>query len=704
MGARLVVLSIGAALPICALWPAHARAEQLDDASSYGQDEAERGDRRDDEGEDDEGEGKKKKKKKEPESVFAGIFADDWFELASPGFELGGYLRTRAQLMHNFTLGRKDAPSFDATVDDGYPPLWPQPPDNAYTDTKNVTHSATLCGSDPTAPEPCEDDVQAGANLRLRLEPTIFVGDNLRVYSQIDMLDNVVLGSSPQGYANQPALGGGYTVAARGGYYPVGAFASTVWAPASGVTAATDAVLVKRVWGEYRSPIGTISFGRMPHHWGLGMVRNAGGDVDADWGDNVDRIMFQTGLPSLDLYVSAAWDFANEGPTSSVLHSEQGRASDEDDTQNLPFGSGAYEQGGQPYDLGRIDDLDQWVFTLTYRPEEQLARRDLALGFPVVKAGAYVAYQQQEIANDSVQADDGAALGNSPTSIGEGYVRRGFEAVLGDLWLQLRYRKLRVEVEAALIYGTLENTLDSDSDYENLRDSLNNGWTLRQFGLVAELDYRALSDRLRLGFGFGFASGDDDVAGLSPSPSPTSPSSVDRQLTLDRTYSTFRFHPNYKVDLILFRSLLTRVQGAYYFRPSVEYDFFQDGCIADKERGPCPGEATLDPLEVGGGQRAGAGLTFVWSRASEPVQAPGHEPDLGVELNFKIYYQLSPGPVRAGVEEMGGFYTSLEYGVLFPLPGLGYLPGQESGYSAVTGQSLDVTPANTARWFLGMLF
>jgi uncharacterized protein (TIGR04551 family) len=739
---RLVPWTLGALAPIAALAPATARAEQQDDASSYGEtgNETQREDIEDEE-EDGETDAKKKAKKEEPASLFSGIFADDWFDLASPGFELHGYLRTRAQLMHNFSLGRKDAPGFDSTVDDGYPPLWPQPPDNSYVDTNTDNdpetdnsaneHVVQLCGNGLN--EPCQNDLQAGANLRLRLEPTIFVGDNLRVYSQIDMLDNIVLGSTPQGYANSPSADGGYSVAARGGYSPLGGFATTTWSPTSGVTTIGDAVLVKRVWGEYRSPVGTILFGRMPHHWGLGMVRNAGSDVDADWGDNVDRIQFRTGLPSWNLYVSAAWDFANEGPTSSVLHSDQGQTTDiapngrvddcmtediehlEDEIEGqrtcghdgalhpLPFGAGLYEQGGQPYDVARLDDLDQWVFTLEYLPEEQVARHDLALGFPVVRAGAYFMYQSQDISVEATD-DNGASLGNKSSDINDGYVRRNYEAVLGDLWMQLRYRKVRIEVEAALIYGTLENTLDSESDSDNLRDSQNDGWTLRQFGITTQTEYRALADRLRLGFGFGFASGDGDVAGLQPSASAQSGSRVDRQLTLDRTYSTFRFNPNYKVDLILFRSLLTRIQGSYYFRPSVEYDFFQDGCIADKDRGPCPGEATIDPLEAGGGQRAGAGLTFIWSRASEPIQAPGHEPDLGAEINFKIYYQLSPGPVRAGVEEMGGFYTSLEYGVLFPLPGLDYLPGQVSAYSVATGEVLEISPAQTARWFLGIMF
>ena len=125
-------------------------------------------------------------------------------------------------------------------------------------------------------------------------------------------------------------------------------------------------------------------------------------------------------------------------------------------------------------------------------------------------------------------------------------------------------------------------------------------------------ELKLLDDKLRIQLGGGYATGDDDVEGLSP-PSE----GFDAQLTQNRTFSTFRFHPDYRVDLILFRNILQRVQGAYYFRPSVEYDF---------QREP-------------NGQKIGGGAAVIWSRASQFVQTPGNSHDLGLELNFKLYYQ-----------------------------------------------------------------
>ena len=62
------------------------------------------------------------------------------------------------------------------------------------------------------------------------------------------------------------------------------------------------------------TPVGQLRFGRMPNHWGLGMVANAGDGIDSDYQTTIDRIMFVTGIKSLDLYFGGAWDFVSTGP------------------------------------------------------------------------------------------------------------------------------------------------------------------------------------------------------------------------------------------------------------------------------------------------------------------------------------------------------------------------------------------------------
>ncbi|WP_437284517.1 TIGR04551 family protein [Sorangium sp. So ce406] len=575
------------------------------------------------------------------------VYAEDWWSHARPTFEVHGYYRLRWELFNSFALGRVDARN---------QALWPQPADNSY----NPSHVVDLCNpSEGTSGgsrsfAPCENDTQAGANMRFRLNPELHISDNLRILSQVDLLDNVVLGSTPEGYANRPSANG-YEVVRRGGYSPLGAFAGTQWAPSAGINSPKDSISVKRVWGEYMTPIGLLRFGRMPNHWGLGMVANSGDGYDSDYQSTVDRLMFVTGIKKYDLYFAGAWDWTNEGATSASL-------------QDLE---------GQPYDLAQADDVDQYVFVAVRRKNPELQKLELARGNMVLNGGVYFAYRQQTLANDNAGSDPsrpGASLGQTADNVAAGYVHRGAEMVIPDVWFQLLYKKFRFELEAAMIYGSLDVRGSDESDYANVLSPDDTGWGIRQFGLATQAELIEMEGRLRLHFGFGYATGDDDAPSLEPR--GTAIGAMDPQNSTDRTYSTFRFHPDYRVDQILFRNILSRVQGAYYFRPGVDWDFARDK----------------------NGQRAGLGASLIWSRASEFVQAPGNSRDLGVELNGQLYFQSKDGTLNDDPDKMGGFYTAVQYGVLFPLGGLGQLPGEQAL------QEVDLQTAQTVRWYLGILF
>jgi uncharacterized protein (TIGR04551 family) len=599
------------------------------------------------------------------------VFAEDWWSHARPIFEIHGYFRVRAELFHNFSLGRVDTPSNA---------IWPIPIDNHYNAASGTTggnaYGPALCtgeespesnsdSDDPHAGQfPCKNKTQAGANMRFRLNPELHISDNLRVMSQIDLLDNLVLGSTPEGYANEPSDTGGYAVINRTGYTPLGAFDTTQNPPTAGQNSYRDSIRVKRVWAEYMTPVGQLRFGRMPSQWGLGILANAGDGPDDDYQSTSDRIMFVSGIKSLDIYFAGAWDFVNEGPTS--------------DTLKLP--------GAQPYDMGQLDDVDQYVFVAMRRKNPELTKLALAQGQLVLNGGAYVVHRRQILANDQFGGcgANANALGCSQETVGSGYVRRGATAWIPDLWIQLLYKKFRFELEAVTIRGTVENTEVTPQQTNYLNANGENGWKIRQYGIAAEIEQKLVEDRLKLQLMTGWASGDPDTQradgtnNLSPGLNGLQPQGG------DRTISTFRFHPNYKVDLILNRNLLTRVQGVYYFRPSVEYDFVREA----------------------NGQRFGGGFAGIWTRASQFVQTPGHKRDLGIELDLSLYYQSKDGSLNDNNEKAGGFYTMLQYGVLFPMGGLGYQEEEQRRIQEDLRDSgaTDTTTAQILRLYMGVLF
>jgi uncharacterized protein (TIGR04551 family) len=616
------------------------------------------------------------------------VYAEDWWSHARPILEFHGYFRVRSQLDSKLSLGR---------VDPRDVAMWPRPADDYYTDyrqtaatgAKVCTESEAGTGSSTstsTASNGCHSQTQMGADMRLRLNPELHISDNLRVYTQIDLLDNLVLGSTPSGYYNVPGSAGGYAVGQRSGYAPMGFYDDTMAPPRAGVNSTRNSIEVKRAWAEYALPVGEIRFGRMPFHWGLGMMFNAGDGHDDDAQSTVDRVQVISGIKPLDLYFSAAWDFPNEGITSDSLA--------------LP--------NPEPYDLGQLDDVDQYVFSVMRKKTPQLERQALSRGDVVLNGGVQVVYRHQTIANDrtsligsagEVADATGACAPSQPSSAAlrcpvaaaynpggtsnAGYVRRDATAWTPDLFLELKYKKFRFGAEFATIQGSIANISTSSNQLLLTGDK---GYQIHAYGVATELEQKLVEDKLNLGFKFGWASGDQDVDGLAPiQNSQQLQGQQDGGAGLgDRTFSTFRFHPSYRVDLILGRQILTREQGTYYFRPSADYDFLRDPS----------------------GQRVGGGLAAIWTRASQFMQAPGHERDLGIELNGKIYYQSKDGALNDVPGILGGFYTEVDYGVLFPMAGLGY-PDQlkqtiqnEFNSTSVT----DIKIAQTLRWYLGVIF
>ena len=120
-------------------------------------------------------------------------------------------------------------------------------------------------------------------------------------------------------------------------------------------------------------------------------------------------------------------------------------------------------------------------------------------------------------------------------------------------------------------------------------------------------------------------------------PNPAQPGDLDgvqfdyARSPLDSTASNFRFHPNYRVDLILFRRLIGTLTDAAYLRPMVRYRI-----------------GSMFTLEA-----AVIGSMAVMSNSTPSGQRP-----LGIETDLALLY-----------EQEHGFFARLDYGLLIPLAG-----------------------------------
>jgi uncharacterized protein (TIGR04551 family) len=455
------------------------------------------------------------------------------------------------------------------------------------------------------------DRVLAGANIRFRYEPVLGIGERVRVFARIDVLDNLVLGSTPA----------------------VGPSAFGLWAygtdtavpPTSDGNSLRDAIRAKAVWGELLLfDAITVKLGRMPDHWGLGLLRNGGFDRDDDFGSEVDRIEAMGSLEGF--HFGFTYDFFVEGFTS------------EDRWQAL----------GQPYGLGKADDVGQWIVFLEQQPRrpEELAQREHDLFVarrPVFDWGIMSAFRMQDLSSERQERTAGLAdvclTGPDPTT-DIAYdclqmVPRDAFLWYPDVWARLQWSPraghlLRVELEVALVYGDIGVT-EALSRTDTSKDVLAAGGVLQGEYRVGPTSF---------GLELGFATGDDTngVFGIfdgSEVVDVVNPSSQSFQIR-NRTLSNFKFHRAYRVDHLLYREVVGAITNSLYLKPWASHVFWTKGTTA-----------------------IGGRLDLLYARTLDAGGTPGRALDLGVELDATAFLRLGEA-----------FDARLVFAALFPLGAL----------------------------------
>ena len=355
---------------------------------------------------------------------------------------------------------------------------------------------------------------------------------------------------------------------------------------------------LRQAYGQVLLPFGLLSAGRMGAlvDWGTGFFVNAGNGLDDDFGDVGDRIAFTTPLGGL--LWSLAFEVSAAGPGTDALRPEIRPA----------------------VDLDRADDVRTVAFSVARWDLPATRRKRLAAGETRFNGGFLASYRWQEY---------DLAPGATPNV--RSAIRRDLSAFAMDAWARLDVGRFTIEAELAYVYLDIGNASLDPSVV------LNAALRGHQLGGVFRFDWRA-SERFFARMEIGFASGDSAPGfGARPGNTPARPGDVDGlQFDLGRTpadtrIDNFRFHPNYRVDLLLWRRIIGTVTDALYVRPMVR-------------------ARVLPMLTVEG--------AVVTSFALQQNSAPGGRSPLGVETDVALVY-----------EQEHGFVARLEYGLLVPLSG-----------------------------------
>ena len=542
-----------------------------------------------------------------------------WIEEVKPKLnflEIDGYFRFRFDIFNRLDLGTYD-PGTGRGTSNVAPPTLYRPFDGEKCDGTTENFAGDACRT--TA-----EDTQTiiSANMRLRLDPTLNVSENIRIRSTVDVLDNVVLGRSPTNLGNA-SLG------------------DVVGTGTVGVNTITDSLNIRRIWAEVMTPVGELRFGRMPQHFGLGLLMNNGNGLDQDAGDTADQIVFGTKIGGH--LIAPAYSFSSSGPF--------GRGGGLGAGGDGGVGFFANEPG-QRYNLDPRDDVHTLMLTVAKRDNEVDIKEQLRLGNVVFNYGVFGAYRNQGFDipgyfNNTLTAPV------APTD----YVYRGANAGIGSLWARFQIEKLKIEAEAVGVVGQVAGTsMGAGLNGNDLAlrtveggDTIDNALFVLQGGFALESSYAFLNDSLVVGLDGGLASG-DDAPGMGNRPglnqTPRTGDTEGQQYgeclepdgsdctVVDNTITNFRFDSDYIVDMILWREVLGTVTDAFYVKPHIAYYFTPDlGVRAD----------------------------VIYSQAVFASSTPGYSNPLGVEIDLRAFYANEDG-----------FYLMPQGGFMVPLAGLNH--------------------------------
>lgn len=449
----------------------------------------------------------------------------------------------------------------------------------------------------------------AVADMRLRTDVAIyapFVAAAVKI--RADLVDDLVLGSTP---VLSPGTGNAPTPAASPGQIPSSLFR------------------IKRAYGEVLTPLGYFAAGRMGNQWGLGMLANGGDCLDCNLGDSADRLVFVTALAG-HLW-ALGYDFSAVGPTTPFRRDNQ-----------------------RQLVLDNAVDVKSVTFAWMNIRDDLSRRRRTRAGKWTFEYGAFVSHRWQDF--DAPEAYLPVTLSRplTPASV----MRRGYRAIAADGWARLSSPSFRAEIEGAMLFAESEQA--SLLPGVLLRDKVQSA----QFGVALETQFGSNESRLIGGLNAGYASGDPSPgfgafpnAGRLGTPGELDGAQVN--VPRDNRVDNLRFHPDYRIDRILFAEIIGTVTDALYVRPWGRLRLL---------------DFTSTQLNL----KSSATL----SRTIFAPSTPNNDAALGMELWAALTW-----------ESKDGFDVLAEYAVLFPF-----------GAFNNPAQGLTATPAQLGRVRLAWKF
>ncbi len=471
---------------------------------------------------------------------------------------------------------------------------------------------------------------------RLRITPTLSWGDSATLHFQIDALDDVLWGDN-NGLSSAPLF-------------------STDTTDQNFLDGSRDALVLHKAWVQFKVPIGVMRIGRMPSHWGMGLLANGGGNAnmdldperpkhikqrkhidnyfDDDYGENhfgtvADRVLFLT--KPLSIYKALAKK--HDKSSKLVVGYAYDKISEAPFLRAEPAGTLVRPSGQQGYLSRPGDDINQHVAFAVWNDPYANFGGPLARDSDELRVGTYLVWRT---------SDRGSTQPSTLTSVSED---TGSDIFIADFWARFRYGPLYAETEVLAIRGDTFGGVPFPSKNTKKEAMIDGGVARLGYSTENSAGERIFEAIMEVGR----ASGDAD---------PT-----------DAKFQQRALHPDYNVGLILFEETLRELSARTFGPPFVGPEnpdgatgFFSNGGVINsnyiypKVRYHLPGKkvtivssvlmAWVDKLAIAGPSM------FFEPEPGDPDTGSylGTEVDLAIKAQFsgKMHFSLETGYLLFG--------------------------------------------------------
>lgn len=395
---------------------------------------------------------------------------------------------------------------------------------NPYLASRNTINNVT---TDETTGEKVlkssNERVLNWAWLKLHLEPVINIAEIIEIHTKLSIFGNTALGADN---------------------YEIDRKTNGLLRDAQLATSAS--IIFEGLWGVFDTPIGELKIGRMPFHWGLGILYNEGNRFNTQSSGNyLDRV--QLTIPVFKFKIIPAFDLASTGMLDK-FHDYLIDASQKDDGFNVSL-----------------------MFTMQ-EDDPAILMNKLMNDKTVIEAGAMVMFSWKNSSSGTWKEEDKTVdpTGDHLIDPDKIYAYTSQSAKLWklDAWFKLHLRNFSFQTELAFMTGSIGKILMDDGKEKSVKTM--------QVGFAIDMVYRIIPRKFHMSFLTGLASPDDADNVQGDSWNMPGIAVKNSAVNSDRTVENFRFNKDYNFNSALWNQFLGRFTAGYYASLEADYFFIDD--------------------------------------------------------------------------------------------------------------------------------